>query len=201
MSGEKTEIQQMEFRQPMRRQTLADIEAQAARVAAMMPKIREAMLQPTAKKKGPQLSAAQLGQLCQVDKAKINYRLTRGDLPMGTMHGNRREWSMEEAMPWVRSFRADQLRPAGARGTTITVANFKGGVAKTTSAVTLAQGLSMRGHRVLVLDLDPQGSATTLFGILPDAEVEWDDTAMLLFNGEHQDLSYAIRPTYWSGID
>jgi chromosome partitioning protein len=191
----------MDIKQTIKRQSLADIEAQAARVAAMMAHIREAMLPPSASKSPPSLSALQLSQLCQVDKAKIAYRLTRGDLPAGTMHGNRREWSMGDGLQWVRSFRADQLRPSGAAAVTITVANFKGGVAKTTTAVTLAQGLSMRGHKVLLLDLDPQGSATTLFGVLPDAEVDAEDTALLLFSGEEEDLGYAIRPTYWPGID
>lgn len=147
------------------------------------------------------MSALQVAQLCGVDKAKIAYRLTRGDLPTGTMHGNRREWTMAQAQEWVRAMRSDHLRPSGAAATTITVANFKGGVAKTTSAVTLAQGLSMRGHKVLLVDLDPQGSATTLFGVLPDAEVDAEHTAMLLFAGAQEDLGYAIRSTYWPGID
>ncbi|WP_110400050.1 ParA family protein [Sphaerotilus hippei] len=167
----------------------------------MMGQIREAMLPPSATKCAPAVSAAQLAALCNVDKSKISYRLTRGDLPEGTMSGNRREWSMADAQVWVREFRSAHLRPANTAAITITVANFKGGVAKTTSAVTLAQGLSMRGHKVLLLDLDPQGSATTLFGVLPDAEVEQEDTAMLLFAGEHDDLSYAVRKSYWPGID
>ena len=191
----------MDIRQTIKRQTLADIEAQAARVAAMMARIRSAMLPPSAVKSAPTLSALQLANLCHVDKAKIAYRLTRDDLPAGLMHGNRREWGLADAQQWVRAFRAEHLRPSGAAGATITVANFKGGVAKTTSAVTLAQGLSMRGHKVLVVDLDPQGSATTLFGVLPDAEVDAEHTAMLLFAGEHEDLGYAIRGTYWPGID
>ncbi len=186
---------------PIRRQSLADIELQAARIAAMMTQIRATMLSPTASKTAPSVSAAQLAALCGVDKSKIAYRLTRGDLPEGHMVGNRREWRMDEARAWVRAFRTQHLRPEHAAGTTLTVANFKGGVAKTTSAVTLAQGLSMRGHRVLVVDLDPQGSATTLFGVLPDAEVEPEHTAMLLFAGQQEDLGYAIRPSYWPGID
>jgi chromosome partitioning protein len=108
---------------------------------------------------------------------------------------------MGEAQLWSRDFRSEHMRPKGAAGITITVANFKGGVAKTTSAVTLAQGLSMRGHKVLLLDLDPQGSATTLFGVLPDAEVDTEHTAMPLFAGDEDDLAYAIRTTYWPSID
>ena len=187
----------MDLKQSIKRQTLADIEQQASRVGAMMGAIRTAMLPPTASKRAPNMSAAELARLCAVDKAKIAYRMSRGGLPMG----NRREWPMDEAQIWVRELRAAHLRPAGAAGITITVANFKGGVAKTTSAVTLAQGLSMRGHKVLLIDLDPQGSATTLFGVLPDAEVEHEHTAMLLFAGQEEDLSYAVRKSYWPGID
>lgn len=191
----------MDIKQTIRRQTLEDIEIQAQKIASMMVHIRSAMLAPTAIKLAPNLTAAQLAELCGVDKAKIAYRQTRGDLPAGTILGNRREWTMAEAQIWSRDFRAAHRRPAGAAGITITVANFKGGVAKTTSAVTLAQGLSMRGHRVLLLDLDPQGSATTLFGVLPDAEVDVEHTAMPLFSGDEESLTYAIRPTYWPNID
>lgn len=191
----------MDIKQTIKRQNLGDIEQQAARVAAMMGKIRTAMLQPTSKKSAPSMSASDLAQLCDVAKAKVAYRLSRGDLPAGTMHGNRREWQMADAQRWVRELRPSHLRPAAAAGITITVANFKGGVAKTTTAVTLAQGLSVRGHKVLLVDLDPQGSATTLFGVLPDSDVEEEHTAMLLFSGEHDDLSYAVQETYWPSID
>ena len=181
--------------------TLDDVAAQAEKVANVMQKIKTAMFAPTSQKQAPHFNSSSLAELCGITKIQLSNRLPKGDLPQGTLKGSRREWTLEEAMHWVKAYSTRPPKPEGTSAITISIANFKGGVAKTTSAVTLAQGLALKGNKVLLIDLDPQASATSLFGFLPDSDVVREQTALGILEGDEELIDSAIQPTYWQGID
>ncbi|MGJ8597928.1 AAA family ATPase [Sulfitobacter sp.] len=69
-------------------------------------------------------------------------------------------------------------RPKGQPAKMVAVANFKGGVGKTSTAAHLAMSAALDGYKVLVIDLDSQGSMTSIFG--GKVEDEWQTVFPLL---------------------
>ena len=185
------------------RRTLGSIASIAERASNMLLDVRESMLAPHPRKRSPVYTTAQVASLCRIDKTRVTYLTTKGELPVGTANGSgkSKEFTLAEARQYVAAEGKFTQRPAGEKGKKIAIGNFKGGVSKTTTAMTLAQGLTLFGRRVLLIDLDPQASLSALNGVLADSEVEENQTVLPLIYGEQADLRYAIQETYWDGID
>ncbi len=77
------------------------------------------------------------------------------------------------------------------------IVNQKGGVAKTTTAIHLAAGLAQRGHRALLVDMDPQGHAGAGLG-LPVPEL--DRTVYHLLLDSDTELDEVVQPTSVEGL-
>ena len=190
---------------PRSRVTLAHITAMQEQTALTMDKLKSNAFMPNFGKTAPSYNATQLARLCGMSASsmlRMLERATEEGLPAGESHdGKQRLFSVQAARQWIqRLSKGYYKRPEGTPGTTIAIANFKGGVGKTTITVNLAQGLSLLGYRVLVIDLDPQGSATSLLGHTP-LSIEVEQTFLPLAGGERDSIAESVISTYWDGVD
>ncbi|POR10828.1 hypothetical protein BV908_08860 [Diaphorobacter sp. LR2014-1] len=116
--------------------------------------------------------------------------------------GSKLFYTADEYSTIMRALNPERYRPKGVNAVVISVCNYKGGVTKSTSAVSLAQALSSLGHgRILAIDLDPQGSLTNLFGYSQTLDIESNMTTLPILMGHETSLKSKVLKTYWPGAD
>jgi len=152
-------------------------------------------------------NARQASRILRISQSSFSELKDSPGAPSGELLGNnRRLYSLQdlEAFRQILIDRGTMKSPPRRTGkqpcVTFTVSNLKGGVSKTTLATNLASHLALHGYRTLLVDLDPQGSAT---GILdPNAQLNLtaEDTALNALLHSPDELSRAIRPTAWAPL-
>ena len=134
--------------------------------------------------------------------ARAEGELGLQNLPRHADSNRRLGYSLEHINAFRQHFGTLPWRDAKADKALIgAIQNFKGGVGKSTTTANLAHRLALKGYRVLVIDTDSQATTTSMFGYMPDAEIPQEATILPYLAGEQATLDYAIRRTYFPGID
>jgi chromosome partitioning protein len=182
--------------------SMEDLAKVAEDARSVLLQVHRLMAKPHPNKAPPTFASTYIAELCKIEKTQVRHLAEKHNLPTGTkIDGSKaREYSLEDTILWSRTLGNWPTRPKGKLGKAVAIVNYKGGVAKTSTAVALAQGLTLRGLKVLLVDCDGQGTATQLCGINPEQNVEEEQTIMPYIYGDQSDLLYAVQPTYWANL-
>jgi chromosome partitioning protein len=154
-------------------------------------------------RQAPRFSISRTAQLVGRTAAAIREAEKDGRLPTvaRTESGRRIGYTLAEINQMRAVFGTRPWRAPEDLAAVIAVQNFKGGVGKSTVATHLAQYLAIKGYRVCLIDCDSQGSATTMFGYVPDLDIAENDTLYpFIRNAEISSLAGVVRPTHWDGL-
>ncbi len=187
------------------------IQLNADRLAVALENHMRSSFMPDARKELRRFSSAEVAELLGMDAARLRKLHFDGKIAdVETDSRGRRLYSGADLIDIRKALegqsrRQGQFMPGrrdGDRLQVIAVANYKGGSSKTTSAIHLAQRLALRGYRVLAIDIDPQGSLTTMFGYTPETEFQSGGT---IYDAIRYDdpvpLADVIRKTYFPNLD
>jgi chromosome partitioning protein len=195
-----------------RASTSARITQRAEALSARLRAVGERAFPPTAQKSLRSFTSGEVAEIVGVSDGYLRQLSLDGLGPapdLGT--GGRRSYTLaqinglREYLAGARPKEAGRFWPRrrdGEKLQIITVANFKGGSAKTTTSVYVAQGLALQGYRVLAIDLDPQASLSSMFGYQPEFDVAENTTlyGAIRYDDQRVAMKDIIRPTYFTGI-
>jgi chromosome partitioning protein len=146
--------------------------------------------------------------------AEQDGRLPEPIMRTDTKKATRAGYTLNDINRMRQYFGTNPTKPPKSLAAVVGILNLKGGCQKTTHCQLFSQYLAIQGYKVLVIDTDPQGSLSLMFGKRPDADVSFENTIgpYLLEADEYlqehgfepgasENLEYAVQSTYWSNID
>ena len=192
--------------------TSARITRRAESLSMRLRAVGERVFPPSAQKSLRSFSSGEVAEIVGVSDGYLRQLSLDGLGPVPELGpSGRRSYTLEQvnelraylasARPrealkfWPRRRGDDKLQ-------VITIANFKGGSAKTTTSLYLAQGLALKGFRVLAIDLDPLASLSSMFGLQPEFDIAENATlyGAIRYDDLRVSMQEVVRPTYFSGI-
>ncbi len=192
--------------------TSESIGRRAEALSARLRAAGERAFPPTAQKYLRPFSSGEVAQIVGVSDGYLRQLSLDGHGPAPELSaGGRRSYTLTQVNE-LRAYLAETRqkealkfwprRRPGDKLQIITVANFKGGSAKTTTSLYLAQGLALQGYRVLAIDLDPQASLSTMFGYQPEFDIPENATIFgaIRYDEDRVSMKKVIRPSYFPGV-
>ncbi|OWU83037.1 chromosome partitioning protein ParA [Oceanicola sp. 22II-s10i] len=191
------------------------LQADADRLSEALEHMSKLFLAPKEEKTLRSFSTAEVAELLRVSDGYLRKAHFDGRIPeVEQGPGNKRLYSAQNILE-IRHILAQsaknpfQFLPGRREGDKLQIwstVNFKGGSSKTTTTVTLAMRLALRGYRVCVIDADPQASLTTFFGYQPEIDFRHGGTlydAIRYNDGEvtRAPITDVLRKTYFPNLD
>lgn len=188
------------------------VSRQAAALSAHLRAVGERVFPPSASKSLRSFTSGEVAEIVGVSDGYLRQLSLDGLGPSPEVGaGGRRSYTLKhvtELRSYLASARPKEAlnfwprRRPGDKLQIITVANFKGGSAKTTTALYLTQGLALRGLRVLAIDLDPQASLSAMFGFQPKFDIAENTTlyGAIRYDEHRRPMREVIRDTYFEGV-
>jgi chromosome partitioning protein len=197
---------------PAKETASSRVSRQAAALSAHLRAVGERYFPPSASKSLRSFSSGEVAEIVGVSDGYLRQLSLDGLGPSPEVgSGGRRSYTLQQinqlraylatARPrealnfWPRRRGQDKLQ-------IVTVANFKGGSAKTTTALYLSQGLALQGFRVLAIDMDPQASLSAMFGYQPEFDIPENATlyGAIRYDERRRPMREVVRETYFDGI-
>lgn len=183
-------------------------------LSGQLQQLRTRMYAPTSEKVLRPFLTNEVSKLTSIPDLTLKHWSSEGRGPEpGRLENNHRVYTLAQINELRALFAAQKPSDAlkylphrrpGEHLQVLSIANFKGGSAKTTTCVHLAHYLALQGYRVLALDLDPQASLSAMFGSQPEFDVGPNETiyaALRYEESEKRPIRDVIRKTYFEGID
>ena len=166
---------------------------------------------PDARKHLRAFSSSEAAEFLGIAPGHLRKLLAEGKVPdVGLDERGRKSYTAEDLarirLALARATRDPSLYLRGRVGQdalqVISCVSFKGGSAKTTSAAYLSQWFALHGYRVLVVDMDPQASLSSMTGLRPEIDFAQQGTIYDAIRYENPlPMADVIRKTYFHGLD